>query len=155
VQENHSLFYLGMTDWPVNELLSTRCKAYILATDFKKMRRCEASIPVRVPQMSAPSGKRALQNQGSFRIPRSAERRLPPIMPNLPAHSERRPGTLPVEVCPAACASRGDKPETRGRQRFAWLSAAEKPSPARQSAACPEFPPISFLPPPFSSCAPE
>ena len=27
MQENHSLFYLGMTDWPVNELLSTHEEA--------------------------------------------------------------------------------------------------------------------------------
>jgi len=96
----------------------------------------------------APSGKRALQSEGSFRTPRSAERPHPlsAIMPNVASKpSGWRPGARPVEVCPSTCAISSGKRRTGGRQRIAGLSAAQKPISPRQFAACPEFSP-DFLP---------
>ena len=94
------------------------------------------------------SGKRALQNEGSFRTPRSAGPPHPlwAIMPKVARiPSGCRPGARPAEVCPSTCAISSGKPRIRGRQRIAALSTAQKPISDRQFAACPEsspnFPP--------------
>ena len=57
-------------------------------------------------------------------------------------------------MCPNTCAISSGKRRTRGRQRIAGLSAAQKPISARQFAACPEFSPnfLAFLPP-LSLCS--
>jgi hypothetical protein len=72
----------------------------------------------------APPRKRALQGEASFRTSRSAERRPPPIMSNLPPRHGRHPGAPPVEVCPTACASRSCTLMTWGRQRSAGPNSA-------------------------------
>jgi hypothetical protein len=98
------------------------------------------------------------QKTGSFRIPCSAGRPHPlsTIMPSVAVSlSGCRPGARPLEVCPSARALSSGKRRSRGRQRIARLSADQKPTSARQFAAAPSSPPISFLASPISPCAPE
>ena len=106
----------------------------------------------------ATSGNRVLSGEGSFRTPCSAARPhpLPTIMPSVAYKpSGCRPGARPVEVCPSTRAISSGKRRTRGRQRIVGLSASQRPTPAWQCAACPEFSRISRLFFPLYPCAPR
>jgi hypothetical protein len=78
------------------------------------------------------------------RNPKSAWgfRALSAMMPSITRMpSGCRPGARPAEVCPSTCAISSGERRTRGRQRIAGRSATQKPTSARQFAACPEFSP--------------
>jgi hypothetical protein len=89
----------------------------------------------------APSEKRALPGEESFRTPRSARRPQPllAIMPSVAGKpSGCRPGARPVEVCPVTCAISSGKLRPRGRERIAGRKSVSERQKSRQSAPCPE-----------------